>query len=183
MSEIALTSRDQSLLKKKIYNKVRKLTKWDSENKVRGVLGEYRKLGEKAFLERGAGLVFDKKEMEPLVALDRIVKGFEEYVGKNCRSECENRGVGIRMKEGERVSFGRKMESLVNRENFSRENIGKIDRMLGLNEYRDVMGFRGNDGAMCKRLASQKLQKRFLGDKDRIERDVDQIFAGNAPGR
>jgi hypothetical protein len=45
------------------------------------------------------------------------------------------------------------------------------------------MGFRGNDGSMGKRLASQKLQKRFLGEKDRIERDVDRIFAGNATGR
>ncbi len=89
----------------------------------------------------------------------------------------------IRMKAGERVSFGKKMKNLVGNDNFTKENIGKIDRMLGLGDYKDVMGFRENDGLIGKRLASQKLQKKFLGDKDRIERDVDRIFAGNATGR
>jgi hypothetical protein len=131
MTKIALTSRDQSLLKKKIYNKVRKLTKWDSESKVRQTLENYRKLGEKGLKSARGGTVFDKKEMEPLIMLDRMVKGFEDYVDKNCGSWEGDRQMRISMKEGERVSFGRKMENLVGNENFTKENIGKIDRMLG----------------------------------------------------
>jgi hypothetical protein len=131
MTEIASTSRDQSLLKKKIYNKVRKLTKWDSESKVRETLESYRKLGEKGLKGAGSALVFDRKKMEPLGMLDRMVKGFEDRVDKRSGSWEGDRQMRIKMKEGERVSFGKKMKNLVGNENFTKENIGKIDRMLG----------------------------------------------------